>query len=584
MRKRNPSIADRLRLTVGIFLLVLFASIVLMLSTYYRNAMLENAGLQVQHEDEILIQTIGNRISTTNSCSNTIILELNNSLSKEHLNGVYPKVDTSTQRVIYQSLLNTFTMFEDAHQASIVWDNGICIYKSREAGNYMYTDQTALYEELASLGISTDGKWINQINSAGMLQGTGQYFAKPYTDIQSGKRLGYVIIKLKSAFNVLEVVGNDRAFHLFDRNGHLIQTTNSDYTNLVYRESSYDQRLDLSVAIRNEIVNTTVDRNHFMTENSFHKGWTLITVADFSSLISTLNTTIFYILAISFLAVVGLFLILNIVISHMVLPIQELSKHMVSTPDRLPLPIHLECRDDEVGLLIEHFNEMACKNIDLMGRVIDEQKNQQRLELALLQSQIKPHFLYNTLDTVYCLNCTKKYDEASRVTKLLSDYYRTILFRGMEWIPLDQEVKSVAKYLEIQTIRYSNVLSYSIEQDDELNQMMIPKLTLQPLVENSIYHGIKPMDCPGKVTICITKKETAAEIRVSDNGVGMPIEIQEAVMQSSSIGENKNAIGFGLRNVFKRLQLFYGSRCHLEFEKVAQGTSILIKIDHVQEE
>lgn len=160
------------------------------------------------------------------------------------------------------------------------------------------------------------------------------------------------------------------------------------------------------------------------------------------------------------------------------------------------------------------------------------------------------------------------------MTKLLSDYYRHVLSNGMDWVLLFEEIKYTSNYLQIQSIRYSDVLDFEICVEEQVENIKIPKLTLQPLVENAIYHGIKPLNRKGHIRIAVKQKEGAVYLRVQDDGVGLSRERFLEVLQKGT----QSGDSFGLRNVAERLRLYYGERCMLELEECGQGTALLIVI------
>ena len=303
----------------------------------------------------------------------------------------------------------------------------------------------------------------------------------------------------------------------------------------------------------------------------------LVSVTDLKETLNGLYRTIMFIMFISIMIMGVLCYILNYILVRIVKPIQTLSQHMISFQTELPSQIEMKKRNDEIGILVSHFNVMALKNQTLFELVLEEKQQQKHLEFALLQMQIKPHFLYNTLDTIYCLVGLRRYQEASKVTKLLSDYYRHILSKGLDWVPLSEEIEQVEKYLEIQSVRYSNVLSYSIYFESGADIIKIPKLTLQPLVENAIYHGIKPSNHKGCLDIKVTQENQRIEIRVIDDGVGLSKENFDEIMKEDKSLDS----GFGLRNVVDRLGLYYGDKCKVILEEKEIGTSILIQIQNL---
>lgn len=219
---------------------------------------------------------------------------------------------------------------------------------------------------------------------------------------------------------------------------------------------------------------------------------------------------------------------------------------------------------------------MVDMNGKLIQKVEQNEKEKRRLELALLQMQIKPHFLYNTLDTAFCLNSMQKHQEANHVIKQLAEYYRLVLNHGDEWINFVEELDAVEKYLEIQSVRYSNLISYTIDVDEELYGFRIPKMTLQPLVENAIYHGIKPAGRKGNILISGELCDDKVKIAVIDDGVGM----SQAMFDEILNGKRKSTDGesFGMKSVVERLRLFYGD-AKMDLGQTDEGTSIVLSID-----
>jgi sensor histidine kinase YesM len=247
---------------------------------------------------------------------------------------------------------------------------------------------------------------------------------------------------------------------------------------------------------------------------------------------------------------------------------------MVDLPEELPSPIDLPESNDEIGVLVSHFNEMAESNRKLVSILTEEKKQQEYLKFQLLQSQIKPHFLYNSLDTIYCLSVMQLNEKASIMTKLLSDYYRHVLSKGMDWVLLYEEIQQTENYLKIQTIRYENMIDYEIHIDNNVDNIMIPKLTVQPLVENAIYHGIKPLGRKGSLQLLVSQTNDILEIKVIDDGIGMSeVRFEEKISKKP----NKEG-GFGLYNVIERLKFYYGDRCDVALKERMPGTCITISI------
>lgn len=576
--KKFCSVLFKLRTTILIFSFLFILSIFLILSIHYKKVVLNDAVLQLQNEDEIISQSIANRIQNTKSYCNTIIIHLNESLNGKFMNNGYPFFDSETQKKIYTCMINTFTMFYDAEQVMVVWNDGKSYYQNRTENYSMHIEEDELLQEMRDRLIDRSGSWLTRINADCKIQGEGQYYAKAYADIDTGKVKGYIIFKINDIFDIIDNKGySHRKFYLFDQKGYLIQTSDTLIKKQIFKNSNSEEQLILSQDLKAELTKIKSNSRQNIDITVLNNKWMLVSVTDLKETLNGLYRTIMFIMFISIMIMGVLCYILNYILVRIVKPIQTLSQHMISFQTELPSQIEMKKRNDEIGILVSHFNVMALKNQTLFELVLEEKQQQKHLEFALLQMQIKPHFLYNTLDTIYCLVGLRRYQEASKVTKLLSDYYRHILSKGLDWVPLSEEIEQVEKYLEIQSVRYSNVLSYSIYFESGADIIKIPKLTLQPLVENAIYHGIKPSNHKGCLDIKVTQENQRIEIRVIDDGVGLSKENFDEIMKEDKSLDS----GFGLRNVVDRLGLYYGDKCKVILEEKEIGTSILIQIQNL---
>jgi two-component system sensor histidine kinase YesM len=206
----------------------------------------------------------------------------------------------------------------------------------------------------------------------------------------------------------------------------------------------------------------------------------------------------------------------------------------------------------------------------------------QATELKLLQAQINPHFLYNTLDTIVWLAETKQNEQVSKMVTSLSDFFRTTLSKGMDYITVREEESHIRSYLEIQQFRYRDILEYNISIDDGIYEYEILKMTLQPLVENALYHGIKNKRGMGHITVTGVKQDENMVFTVADDGLGMKedrLEFMRRVVKGEEKDAKSASSGFGLYNVAKRLQLNYGSKCSIDLQSTyGEGTTITITI------
>ena len=221
---------------------------------------------------------------------------------------------------------------------------------------------------------------------------------------------------------------------------------------------------------------------------------------------------------------------------------------------------------------------LTLENPDLLRGELTEQ----RLSMLYFKSQINPHFLYNTMDTIIWLIEADKQQEAVEMVSNLSSFFRHSLSKGEDVISLAEEERHVRSYLQIQHARYKDIMEYTVDIDPGLHDAMLPKLTLQPLVENALYHGIKLKRAKGTIRITGRLEDGCVLLRVEDNGVGMT---RERLSQLRSAMERQERVGFGLSAVNQRLMLQfgpeYGLRIHSE---EGLGTTVTARIPYTRKE
>lgn len=229
---------------------------------------------------------------------------------------------------------------------------------------------------------------------------------------------------------------------------------------------------------------------------------------------------------------------------------------------------------DEIGQVAQSYNGMLAqirRHIRALEeekqRVQEIQRQKRKAELLALQSQINPHFLYNTLNMITWQAVDAGAEEISIISTALGKYFRISLSRGREIIPLGDEVGHVRSYLEIQKIRYKEKLNYTVDLPTKLECVPIIRLILQPLVENALYHGIKPKKEGGIIRVAIRQKEKDIELMVEDDGAGIGQERLDYLNERLKNGEVDDGSGYGIYNVNSRLRLYYGEQyglrlCH----------------------
>ncbi len=230
---------------------------------------------------------------------------------------------------------------------------------------------------------------------------------------------------------------------------------------------------------------------------------------------------------------------------------------------------------DEIIELGMSFNIMIGKIRELLDSKIKEQENLKKAEFRTLQAQINPHFLYNTLDTIIWMAESKKTDQVVEIVRALSKFFRITLSKGKDWITIREEIERTQNYLIIQKMRYQDILDYKIQVDEDVLDGTILKLTLQPLVENALYHGIKNKRSGGTIIVRAQRmNDNQVLFEVEDDGVGFTSyklgQVQSRINEDTGEITLKET-GFGLENVNKRIRLYYGKEYGLSIKSEYQG-------------
>ncbi|MBO4579043.1 MAG: sensor histidine kinase [Clostridiales bacterium] len=236
----------------------------------------------------------------------------------------------------------------------------------------------------------------------------------------------------------------------------------------------------------------------------------------------------------------------------------------------------VETDDVNLALLSTGIEDMAARLDKQIELNREEQIKLRDIELSLIQAQINPHFLYNTLDAIVWLIEIGKNDQAEKMVTSLSSYFRSFLSDGRDIVTLAEEKMHIQSYLEIQQVRYIDIMEYDIDIDPSIEKTKLPKMTLQPLIENAIYHGLKPKRGKGRIIVKGYKEEGDIVLKVFDTGLGMESSELEDLKKRVL---NEDTTSFGLTSAYKRLKLLYGDDCSFDIESTpGEGTSISMKI------
>ncbi|NLW59049.1 MAG: sensor histidine kinase [Firmicutes bacterium] len=313
--------------------------------------------------------------------------------------------------------------------------------------------------------------------------------------------------------------------------------------------------------------------------------WSIIGISDRTELIAEMTTVArisFALIAGSIIAVILVALLLSGVLTK---PLKELQSSMQAAAENLNTVVPVRTYD-EIGQLGQAFNQMLSQIRQLMRQSVQEQKKLRQIEMRALQEQIKPHFIYNTLEVIIGLLETNQNEDVIKMVEALGAFFRISLSQGRELIRIKEEVDHVRNYLYIQKLRHGEKYDYRFEVEDGITHYKTLKLLLQPLVENAIYHGVRSTESnDGLIVIKGYRAEETICFEVVDNGRGMPAEMVETINRSlrGECAEEQERYGFGLRNVHERIVLAFGQEYGLWLTSTLnQGTKAVLRLPLIE--
>ena len=313
-----------------------------------------------------------------------------------------------------------------------------------------------------------------------------------------------------------------------------------------------------------------------------YTNWKVVAVAymsEISDFQKTSTSFIGWILFVCIILITFIFGFISAKISHPIKELEESMKRVESGEFNIYIDVKGE---DEVERLATAFNLMISKVRHLMGQIVIEQESKRKSELDALQAQINPHFLYNTLDSIVWMAENGKNDGVITMVSALAKLFRISISRGRNIITVREEIEHAKNYLIIQKIRYKNKFKFEIITQKEVLEYKTTKLILQPLIENSIYHGIEYMVDEGFIRISVSITNGKLLYEVYDNGLGIDPEKLKHILEYKV--KTDNGSGVGVKNVHERIQIRYGMKFGLEIEsEIEEGTTIKIWMPLIKE-
>ena len=308
-----------------------------------------------------------------------------------------------------------------------------------------------------------------------------------------------------------------------------------------------------------------------------YTGWKLVGVTPRQGFsLNNLKTRLFMVFVIAFFLFL-LALINSYISSRITAPIEELEKSVNALEEgALDTQVYLG-GSYEIQHLGRSIGDMAKRMQTLMEDIVAEHESKRKSEFDTLQSQINPHFLYNTLDIIVWMIENEKKQDAVKVVTALARFFRISLSRGKSIIPVKDELEHVRNYLMIQQMRFKNKFTYQIQADEQVLSLASLKLMLQPLVENAIYHGMEFMDGDGEIVVKVCRQQESLLFMIQDNGLGMTKEQVQGLLTEKNHSSSRRGSGIGVKNVNERIRLYFGEEYGLSIQSEPdEGTVVKI--------
>jgi len=387
-----------------------------------------------------------------------------------------------------------------------------------------------------------------------------------------GDNIGVLLIDLdyqviEDYLSNLNLGANGFSF-ILNRQSEVVYHKNPDY----FQNKRKQQELKAIVADRmgyDKKENTLTYTYHLKNAD-----WQLVSVSSQDSLLAVkrqlIEIFVWVGLALLALSVISVWLFAR----RITAPFQRLEQAMQAVQTGLAQVVVDEKGSYEAESLARHFNSMMQRIDGLMQEIRKNEKHLRKAEINVLHSQINPHFLYNTLDTIIWMAEFGDHEKVIDLTKALAAFFRLSLSGGSEWTTIENELDHVRQYLFIQKERYGDKLQYEIHCEDDLREVEIPKLILQPLVENALYHGIRQLPGGGMIKVRASRRENAIVLTVEDNGPGFDVDAleQKRVHGGARLG------GVGIANVDERVRLYYGEGFGVRIESGDWGTVVKVRV------
>lgn len=408
--------------------------------------------------------------------------------------------------------------------------------------------------------------------------------------VRTGNLVGYLVVNFdfeKDVEEILEETSLQEGYRYYLLQGEKLTVTNdSEARELLGQDISQGKLRGLLGIPAGEIATAELENGDYLMASSgiSDTDFTLVSGVDFVVLKQQTGRELQLLVLILILGPAAAVGVSSYAAKGLARNIRRLNDAMQEAQSNPEIQVEIRSHD-EIGMLGESFNRMIVRLRKTYKDLYETELDLKEAQNLALQAQINPHFLYNTLETIDALSVCERMEDIGRIVQSLSKVFRYAMEEKRS-VPLKEELGHVSEYLKILGIRYENRFEWEIEVSEELHEMEIPKIVLQPLVENSIIHSILKLERRGRITVRGRRENGWITIEVVDDGAGMSRETLKALREklSPDVEQERSERHIGVQNVDRRLRYFYGERYHMEIDSVPEvETGVKICIREMEE-
>ena len=508
--------------------------------------------LENQMQQAVVDKENNNRIAISNNLDST--MNSINSISRLTMlqNGV-----RSFLQADYVPASRTRNALQEIHDILNTFNLSCNIVILRMDGQYITTGPGITY---VNTGEIFETEWLDEVYSkkggyiirAGTREafrsniGDMVSFVRVINDINTQEPLGILAINLPSRFFEQTYTGlanETNHFALYDTKGNQICCDNENYF----------ENLDTSALLQNtsQVTEKMFDKSIYTCNKLADSHFILASRSEVRIMDGLPSKLLAALIIGAFILLAFMWLINTYIAKNVTYPIQRLVDSMSEVQNGWLHRVSVNVNNDEIGLLKNSYNAMLIEINKLIEELLQKEKTLRRAELDALQEQMKPHFLYNTLDMIRYMALENRMEDVYNMLETLGNFYRRFLSKGSIDLSLGEEIEIVLSYLTLQRTRFDDIFVDEYEIEDGVSSLRVPRLILQPLVENSIYHGIRPKGEKGRIRITVKRHENLLLLSVFDNGVGMSDHQRELLFSG------KDSRSFGFQGTIERIRYYY---------------------------